>query len=108
MHTHGHVFCPRGCVSVESSSIPAQSRGRTPCDPSRAREPNLPLPPPNGARAIMSTMKDSGERTSGEHLDRVRSRRKRVAPDSSNEAALHAFADALRDILRDEHRTAVA
>ncbi len=36
------------------------------------------------------------------------SRRKRDVPESSNEAVLQAFADAFRDILRDEHRTAVA
>ncbi len=56
----------------------------------------------------MSTMKDSGEQSADVRGQRPRLRGKREGTTDSNQAFLHAFADALRDILRDEHRAAVA
>jgi hypothetical protein len=56
----------------------------------------------------MPTTRHSEEQGPQSHRAESTSRRKRAALESSNEAVLHAFADALRDILRDEHRTAVA
>jgi hypothetical protein len=59
-------------------------------------------------RPTTPTTRHSEEQAPDSHRAASPSRRKRAALESSNEAVLHAFADALRDILRDEHRTAVA
>jgi hypothetical protein len=56
----------------------------------------------------MSTMKDSGEQLLEGRDQRSRPRRKRAEAVDTNQLFLQAFADALRDILRDEHRAAVA
>jgi hypothetical protein len=54
----------------------------------------------------MSTMAKRGEtRTTGRTVE-LRPRRKRAAVADSNAAFVLAFADALRDILRDERRHA--
>ena len=61
--------------------------------------PTRPIPP---------TTRHSEEQALEARGSSSASRRKRAALETSNEAVLQAFADAFRDILRDEHRTAVA
>ncbi len=49
-------------------------------------------------------MKERGERAPSGRSVETRSRRRRPGPSDRNQAFLLAFADALRDILREERR----
>lgn len=54
----------------------------------------------------MSTMAKRGEQRTSDRAVELRPRRKRAAIADTNAAFVLAFADALRDILRDERRHA--